>query len=327
MIDEDTTARLLRLAGMRPEVPPERESRVRRAVLDECRAVARRRIVRRRTVIAGTILSVAAAAVIAVRVWSGGVAPPLDTVVATVERLEGSGGRSSVRGASTPHARIALADPMRVGDQIETDAAGRVSLRLSERVSVRFDHASRATILSATAIELGAGAVYVDSGPESPDLEVHTPLGVVRDIGTQFEVRLGASSLRVRVRSGVVEVHRGAEVSSARPGTELTVGPGGATSRAVAPYGPEWAWAASLGPAVETEGRPLSAFLEHLCREQGWTLTYADAKLAREASGIILSGSTRGAQPSDALAIVLATSGLKHRLEDGRLLVVRADEP
>jgi hypothetical protein len=325
---EETMARLLRLAGMRAEVAPEREARVRRAVLDECRTVARARIVRRRLITAAAALSTAAAAVVVVRFGSSrDLTPPADRPVATVERLEGSGGRLSGRGRSTQPAAIRLADAVRPGDRIETDAAGRVGLRLPAGVSLRFDHGTGARLSSATRVELGTGAVYVDSGPESPDLEVHTSFGVVRDIGTQFEIRLDSSSLRVRVRSGVVEVHRGAEVLSARPGTELTLGAGGATSRAVAPYGPEWAWTAGLGPAFAIEGRSLRAFLEHLSREQGWTLSYADAALAREASGIVLHGSTEGLSPSDALAIVLSTSGLTHRLKDGELLVTRIALP
>jgi ferric-dicitrate binding protein FerR (iron transport regulator) len=198
---------------------------------------------------------------------------------------------------------------------------------------VRFDHGSRARLVSASVLELGAGAVYVDSGRQSPAsrnaLEVHTSFGVVRDIGTQFEVRLSNSSLRVRVRSGVVEVRRGVrgdDVSSARPGTELTLGPTGASSRAVMAYGPEWAWAASLAPAFEIEGRTLGAFLEYLCREQGWTLAYEDPKLTLEASGIILHGQTTGLQPSEALAVVLATTGLTHRFEDGALVVARVGQ-
>ncbi len=324
---EETTARLLRLAGMRAEVPPDREGRVRRAVLDECRAVARARVVRRRMVTVAAVLSAAAVAVVVVRLGSPRELPPaVDARVAAVERLDGSGGRLSGRSGSafTP---IGLADAVRVGDRIETDATSRVGLRLSQGVSVRLDHGSKARLLSASRIELGAGAVYVDSGPESPDLEVHTSFGVVRDIGTQFEIRVDATSLRVRVRSGVVEVHRGAEIIAARPGTELTVGTGGVTSREVTSYGREWAWTASVGPPFEIEGRPLVAFLEHLCREQGWTLAFADATLARGASGIILHGSTEGLTPADALAIVLATTGLTHRFNEGELLVTRAVQP
>jgi ferric-dicitrate binding protein FerR (iron transport regulator) len=324
-MDDEMTGRLLRLGGMRTEVPPDRESRVRRAVLDECRAVARARVVRRRRLRAAGMLSIAAAAVVAVRIWLPREAPPADAILATVERLEGTGGQLSGRSASTPPTPIGLADALRAGHHIETGAAGRVGLRLSPHVSLRFDHGSRVRLLSANAIELGAGAVYVDSGPESPDFEVHTSFGVVRDIGTQFELRLSASSLRVRVRSGVVEVQRGGHVSSARPGTELMLGPAGATNRDVEPYGPEWSWAAGVGPTFEIDGRALGAFLEHLCREQGWRLVYADGKLALEASGMILHGSTAGLQASDALAIALATTGLTHRLKDGELLIARGN--
>jgi hypothetical protein len=49
--------------------------------------------------------------------------------------------------------------------------------------------------------------------------------------------------------------------------------------------------------------------------------------LAREASGIILHGSTEGLPPSDALAIVLATAGLSHRFKDGELFVTRIAQP
>lgn len=327
-IDEAVTARLLRLGGVRPGAPPDREDRVRDAVLAECRAVARARVVRRQRVTVAAVLALAAAAVVAIRVWMPRqVTAPIDTMVAAIERLEGSGGRIGLR-------TIAVADGVRAGDQFETDANGRVSLRLSSGVSLRFDHGSRARLSSSRAIELGAGAVYVDSGPQSSEstslMEVRTAFGVVRDVGTQFEVRVGEASLRIRVRSGVVEVRRGArdvsraeDVSSAGPGTELIVAPSGATSREVPLFGPDWAWAAAIGPVFEIEGRTLGAFLAHLCREQGWRLVYEDPKLALEASAMILHGSTSGLQPTDALAVVLATTGLTHRLVGGELRVAR----
>ena len=325
MIDEEMTARLLRLGGMRPDVPAERESRVKQAFLDEVRATARARVVRRRMATVAAVLSMAAAAVVAIRLGvTREVARPVVEVVATVERLEGDGVRQN--GSNAP-VRIALGDPVHLGDRIESGATGRIGLRLANGASLRFDRGSRAHLVSLNSIALDAGAVYVDSGSESPALEITTSFGIVKDIGTQFEIRLEESSLRVRVRSGVVEVHRGADVSSARPGTELTVTSALATSRAVVPYGQDWAWAASLGPAFDIEGRSLSAFLEHVCREQGWTLVYTDSKLALEASGIMLHGSTQGLQPSDALAIVMATTGLTHRITDGELEVARAVRP
>jgi hypothetical protein len=110
---------------------------------------------------------------------------------------------------------------------------------------------------------------------------------------------------------------------SARPGTELTLTGGAAETRTIAPFGPEWQWTADLAPPFAIEGRPVSAFLEHLSREQGWTLRYADAQLARDASGIILHGSVDGLEPQDALAVALRTSGLTHRLQEGELVVSR----
>ena len=328
-MDEETTGRLLRIGGMRADVPMDREGRVKRAFLDECSAVAHARVVRRRIVTVAAVFSLAAGVIVGVRVWwPREVMPTVQPIVATVERLEGGGGRLNVPGDSTAGTPIGPADTLRAGARIETDANGRIGLRLSHGVSLRLDHGSRARLASASAIELGAGAVYVDSGsPASTGaLEVHTSFGVVRDIGTQFEVRLTDSSLRVRVRSGVVEVRRGSRADqgvSARPGTELTFGPTGVSSRPLVAYGPEWTWAASLAPAFQIEGRTLGAFLEHLCWEQGWTLAYADPKLRLEASGIILHGPTMGVA-SEALAVVLATTGLTHRLEDGNLVVARA---
>jgi hypothetical protein len=335
MIDEETdeemTARLLRLGGLRPDAPPAREARVKRAFLDECRAVARTRRVRRRMMAAAALLPIAAALVLVLRIGLTRESPaPVAEIVATVERLEGDAARrnqANDANDAAPPRRLAPGDVVRAGDQIEAAAGGRVGVRLASGASVRFDHESRARLVSPRRIELEAGALYVDSGPDSPGLEIATPFGLVRDIGTQFETRLAGASLRVRVRSGIVEVHRGAEVTSARPGTELTLGSGPAASRPIAPYGVEWAWMARLGPPFDIEGRSLAAFLEHVCREQGWTLVYADPRLAREASGIMLHGSTAGLSPSDALAIVLNTSGLTHRLEDGELEVAKIARP
>ncbi len=324
MIDEEMTARLLRLGGMRPDVPAGRESRVRQAFLDEVRASARARAARRRMTTAAVVLSIAAAAVVVVRLT---VAPEVARpaiAIATVEWLEGDSVR---RNASSAPLRIALGDSVHAGDRIESGATGRVGVRLTNGALLRFDYGSHAHLSSLNTIALDAGAVYIDSGSESRALEITTSLAIVKDIGTQFEIRLEGSSLRVRVRSGVVEVHRGADVSSARPGTELTVTSSLVTRRAIVPYGQEWAWTSSIGSAFDIEGRSLSAFLEHVCREQGWRLVYTDSKLALEASGIMLRGSTHGLPPSDALAIVMATTGLTHRITDGELEVGRAVRP
>jgi ferric-dicitrate binding protein FerR (iron transport regulator) len=234
----------------------------------------------------------------------------LGETVATIER-------STIPTLLSPH------DTVRTGQWLDTDETGRVALRLTDRTSVRLDTRTRARLLSSTIIELTGGALYVDAGRDSTGLEVRTPLGTAYDIGTQFEIRLRDSSLQLRVRTGLVELRRGDRSISARPGTELDVAAGAVVSRTVSAYGPEWEWAASLAPLFEIEGRPLSAFLEHLSREHGWTLRYADATLAHEVSGIILHGSVNGLQPREALAVALTTSGLHHRFQDGEVFVSR----
>lgn len=324
MIDEEMTGWLLRLGGMRPDVSREVEARVKRAFLDECRAVARARVIRRRLTLAAVSLATAALVLVAMRVWM-----PREVVVApaaTVAMIERVDGEATRTGNGTTVVR--LGDNLRAGDAIEVGEASRLSLRLSNGVSLRVDRTSRLRLASSTRIALDEGSVYVDSGSTSaPGLDIATPLGIVRDIGTQFETRVRGAELRVRVRSGIVEVHRDGDVSAARSGTELTVESGQVTSRALAPYGSEWAWAESLGPGFAIEGRTLAAFLDYICREQGWTLAYGDPALARQASGIILHGSTAGLQAPDALAVVLRTSGLTHRLADGQLEVSRAARP
>jgi ferric-dicitrate binding protein FerR (iron transport regulator) len=286
--------------------------------------MARARRARRRAVAMLAVLSTAAAALIVSRLLlSPGVPPAQAEAVATIERLDGGGTvLRSPDGAARPAG--AAATTIRPGDRIETGRSGRVALRLSAGASLRIDRGTGARFVSSRSIELDAGALYVDGGRDSADLEIHTPFGVVSDVGTQFEVRVVVSAMRVRVRSGLVEVRRGSRMATVRPGTELTIDEAGWRQRQVLPYGPEWEWAGHLAPRFAIEGRPLAAFLDHVCREQGWTLTYGDAALARESSGIILHGSVHGLEPAEAVAVALATAGLAHRFQSGELVITRA---
>jgi ferric-dicitrate binding protein FerR (iron transport regulator) len=177
--------------------------------------------------------------------------------------------------------------------------------------------------LAAGVIELSAGAVYVDTGGESGRFEVRTPLATARDVGTQFEVRLVDRTVRLRVREGAVELSDGTRSVAGRAGTEVTLSATGAMSRPIATHGSEWDWTAAVALPFEIEGATLSAFLARIAREHGWTVRYADAALAREASDIILHGSVRGLPPGEAVGVAIATSGLRHRLEGGELLVLR----
>jgi ferric-dicitrate binding protein FerR (iron transport regulator) len=318
----DTTARLLHLAGLRAEVPADRMRRVRGAVLEACRVTSRRRTMRRRALAGTALLATAAALVLAIRLGTrpGQPPPSLQEPVATVERVEGNGGILRPATGAEPR-RLRPDDTIRAGERVETDAVSRLALRLPDGTSLRLDRETRTRLVTPTKVALAQGAVYVDTGAESTSLEVQTSFGTVQDTGTQFEVRLGGASLRVRVRSGLVEVRRGEQLLSAGPGLDLTLGSAGVVRSTVAPDGPEWDWAESLAPRFTIEGRSLASFLEYISREQGWTLRYAEASLARQVQAIVLHGSVDGLSPTDSLAVVLATSGLRHQFENGELVV------
>ncbi len=322
--DEDHTVRLLRLAGARPSVPDARAARVRAAVHHQWELGHRRRTIRRRLLTATAVLATAAAVVAIVgRATRIDQAPTPADQVAVVERIDGNPRRSSDMANSGATRGLSPRDVVRAGEWIDTDANGRVALRFSDGTSMRLDRGSRARMLSASVIELSSGAVYLDTDRTSGQFEVRTAVATARDVGTQFEVRLIDTALRLRVRTGVVELRDGPRSVSGRGGTEITFSAAAAVSRPIAPHGPEWDWTASMAPPLEIEGLALSVFLERTAREHGWELRYADAALAKEASGIILHGSVNGLPPREALAIAITTSGLNHQLENGELVVFR----
>lgn len=322
--DEEATALLLRLAGSRSDVPASRAGRVRSAVHAEWEKRSRRQTVRRRVVFGSAALAAAALVLIAARfVTFDGVAIRTGDPTAVVHQVVGTPQRVPEGSGESRSGQLAPNDVVRIGEWIETDARARVGLRFSNGTSVRLDAASRMRPLSPSEIELSAGAVYIDTGSESARFAVLTPLATAHDLGTQFEVRLLDDTLRLRVRSGIVELKDGVRSVSGRAGTEITLSSIGAVSRPFATHGAEWDWTAALSPALDSEGMSLAAFLERLAREHGWVVHYSDSTLAREAAGITLHGSIEGLPASQAAETAIATSGLHHRLENGTLMVVR----
>lgn len=322
--EEEATARLLRLVGVRPDAAPERAARVREAVHGQWRLSHERRVFRRRIGITA-FLGVAAALMVIVRSTSTRemAVATLNESVATSERVEGAPVARRLVGGRSIGEGLAPSAPVRSGDLIETDSTSRLALRAADGSSVRIDRDARARWVSATLIELIEGTVYIATSEGSRGFDVRTPFGTVHDVGTQFEVRLRPSSLRLRVRTGLVEVHRPDQVIPTRAGMEVTVSADAVDTTSVAAYGAEWAWTASLAPPFEIEGRSLAVSLDHLAREHGWVLHYADAALAQTASSIMLHGSVQGLNPEEVLAVALATSGLQHRLTAGELMVSR----
>ena len=311
--DHDRIGPLLRLAGPREAVPSERAARVKAAVHAEWRQRTRARS--QRVTIGWSLGALTAAALVlvavrlAVRDDATVTSPP--PAIATVETVSGP-------------VSFQVGDSIRAGRALDTTAGGRAALRLAGGAAVRIDSGTRLQLASETTLVLDRGAVYLDSGAGSgaSGLEVRTPLGVARDIGTRFEVRVDSAGVRVRVRDGVVQLTQGRQSHDAKPGDELMLDDAGVVRRRTVPvFGAEWAWVAALARPFELEGRSLREFLDWICEENGWQLRFADAASERRAATTILHGTIQGLTPEEALAAVLPTSGAEHQLEKGVLSI------
>jgi ferric-dicitrate binding protein FerR (iron transport regulator) len=252
--------------------------------------------------------------------------PAADTVVAVSERVQGQPLVLRGNGHGDRRWPLAAASSVTADELVATDSASRAALRTADGSSVRIDRASRVRFVGPGVIEVLDGAAYVATSDGSRGFEIRTPLGIVRDVGTQFEVRVSGSSVRLRVRTGTVTIRRGASVTPAGAGTEATVTSAGIVVRQVPAFGTEWSWTSALAVPFAIDGRPLRAFLEHIVAEEGWRLRYADRELGDAAGRIILHGSVEGLGAEDALRVALATSGLRYRLAAGELLVFRASD-
>jgi ferric-dicitrate binding protein FerR (iron transport regulator) len=315
--DDEVDMTLLRVAGPRPSVPGDRFERLRAPVRERWKTEIRRRRVRRRVAVGSASLAAAAAVALVVALVNNerNVPAARGAIVATIERFVG------------PPGALAAGAPVRNGEWVETMPGGRAALRFADGAFVQLDTESRIRAVSSRTLELTRGGVYVDTGDEPGGFEVRTSLATARDIGTQFEIRLQDDALRVRVRTGIVELSAARRRVTARAGTEVLFSSSAADTRALpASASDTWGWTLGLLPRSSLEGLTLAAFLERAGRENGWTIRYADATLERQAATIVLHGMLPGVPPAEAVAVVIRTSGLTHELRSKELLVRRPRE-
>jgi ferric-dicitrate binding protein FerR (iron transport regulator) len=322
-MNEDDIERILQAAGQRERVPAEVENAARERLRVEWRAaVAEHRDRRRMRIGFGMAAGLLAAAIGA---WF------------TTWQPDRANGPAATIAVALNDVRIqehwwrgwqpaAAGTELSAGEAVETGANGRAGVRLPGNAYARLDHDTLIRLASTDQLVLERGAVYVDAGQDASsdsDLVVETPTGVVRHVGTQYEVRLSGQETRLRVREGLVEwrSHDGA-ITNGRAGEELTVGARGLVRRAEsAPYGESWDWIATTTPAVDVEGRPLAEFLAWVGRELGREVVYATPEVSREAETIVVHGSVSGLTPEQALHAVLATTTVRGGLDEGRILV------
>ena len=327
MTDHDPIEALLKATGRRPAIPADRACRVREAALTQWRAEAAQR---RRRRFAWAASPAAAAVIVTAVGWlihAVRAPAPIETAALHVDRVVNA---VWARTGSVPlvQSKVALraGSIVAIGSTVTTWADARVALAGSAGESVRLDTGTTLRVVSGRSFVLEHGAVYVDSGGEhvggTMPIRIDTPLGTIEDQGTQFEARLDAGSLRVRIREGAVTVHTRAGPLAAHAGQMLSVDPSGRNER-TGDAGPTaaWAWAEAIAPPMAIDGRSLSEFLDWVARERGMRVRFADAALAERATSIVLSGSIAGMTLDQATASVLAASGLAHRWEHGALVV------
>jgi ferric-dicitrate binding protein FerR (iron transport regulator) len=308
---QDPIGALLRSAG--PPLVPDaaRMDRAMQAVHGEWRAVleSRRHTKRRWLAAAAASVMLLIGLVVAYRPAAPAV------IAATVTRVQGE-----VLVNAQP---VSLRQIVVTRQDIDTGQGGRVLLELASGARIRVDSGSLVQWASPTELNLTRGRIYAETAQVTgaPPLVVTTPLGVVRHVGTRFEVQLSGGEVRVRVREGAVDFEResrpslrvamGQQLSVTQGDAVLEAGPGSADD--------QWAWTGEISPRFVIEGQRLTAALDWLSHETGFAVVYRDEQARSQASAIILRGSIDGLDTRDALRVVLAGSGLEFLLAPGHV--------
>jgi hypothetical protein len=309
----DSIAQLLRLAGPRPEVPPEVQQRVHDAVCAEWRGTVRQR----RTFRWGLPIALAAAVLLAIglakRVPEVRIAP-----IATVAMVGSDAGALA--------SGLASGDAIYPGDVIATDAFG-IALSTKNGLSLRLDAGTTATFESIDELALRKGRIYVDNGEAvyaNNSITVRTSVGSATDIGTRFAVAFLNGDMNVAVRDGTVDVTDGRGSYTAEAGDLLTLtADADVVFDELAPYDSSWAWAEALAPTFDIENRTLLDFLKWASRETGKELVFADDITRMYAMDTTLHGSVSDLTPSEALESVLPTTRFTYRPNARQIVIGR----
>ena len=154
--------------------------------------------------------------------------------------------------------------PVSDGTRLRTDVSGRAALRLDAGISLRIAGSTDLLLRPGNRVELFTGRVYVDTGTQpGGSVELLTRFGMLRDVGTQFEVVATGETLRVRTREGLVRLTREASLEplECAVSEELRLDSQGHVERGrIAAHDAEWAWAATLSEPPRGRGVAPAAF-------------------------------------------------------------------
>lgn len=309
---DDAVARLMNLAGTRPVISTDIESRVHDKVRREWRdATAKSRITKWALPVA-----LAAGLVIAFMLFMIiNRTPPLP--LGTIARLTGE--------IDSQQNQVAVNDVVYAGDTMRTKKGQGIGISLDNGRSLRLAEGTVLRLDSANTFILEHGKVYADSGKQVrkySSVTIQTELGSVVDVGTQFAVQFADDQFRVAVREGRVDVAGDQGSYTALAGDRLIIhASGDVATDQISANDSSWNWATELAPDFEMEDKSLLAFLLWAVRETGRELVFASDEIREAASATILHGSISGFTPDKAIGAVLATTSFEFDINSGRLLI------
>ena len=329
--DNESLARLIKLAGERPEIPMSVESRVYHRVQQEWQAATAqpngdkvykevhkswRRGSLRAAILRWTLpLGVAASAAIAVLMLTPPEPAPA-LPVASVSRLVGDGALGN---------RYSVGAKVHSGETISTGPGEGLSLLLARSESLRIDANTTVRVDAANQFTLLSGRIYADSGQfvyREGGLKIDTGFGQVTDVGTQFSVSATDKSLEVAVREGRVDVQSQQAAYAARIGERLTLKSGeAAVVTELDTHDAYWDWVADLAPTLDLTNKSLLDFLKWAARETGRDLQFASDDLRMFAMRTDVHGSIEGMTPDEALVAILAATTVRYRIESSRIFI------
>lgn len=217
--------------------------------------------------------------------------------------------------------------PLSVGAGVTKDATirtgknARIALTSDTGASIRLDNDTRLRVGINEVLELYAGAVYVDSNEEAAsNIVVQTPFGHLKEVGTQFEVRLSPDAGTLKVRDGSVAFgvdQLAAKGDVVRLSDDENRRIGNVTSNAA-----DWQWTQAIAPAFSSsnDSQTLLALVEWVARESGLTIQWS-AEARVRASKASLNAPISGHTPLDVLRIYAQTTTLEYSIKGDALVI------
>ncbi len=314
-------ARVLSAVGARREIPDGLKQRWENTFRDALQEQLDRRQRARRQ----RVMGLCACMLVAILGLYLGTSPSTKSSIT----LEVVAARGKVLGdAGSGEGLLRPSDSLQMGSTIATGEAGFAVLNY-RGYNLRLNSNTQ-LLLGAETIRLLTGELYMSDearATEIPAVQIATPQGSVRDIGTQFSVSLVGERTVAMVRRGAIVVEAGArsiQVDSNRDGpSRVTLGAGHAPEiESVPASGEMWRWIYRGTEPLSLEGKTADAFLRWSVRESGLELRYASQAAEIYAKTVYLHGNIETISPEEAVYPVLATTDLTARqAEDETLLV------